>query len=72
MQSVETLRPMPRNTLLASRVPWISWVSMALLWKPWRPETHVRPGGAGLGFLRTVLCALASTVRGNIWEGPGV
>eukprot|EP00959_Pyramimonas_sp_CCMP1952_P209379 4380398-Pyramimonas_sp.AAC.1 len=26
-------RPMPRNTLLASRVPWVSWVSVVLLWK---------------------------------------
>ncbi|CAK0854905.1 unnamed protein product [Prorocentrum cordatum] len=24
---------MPRDTLLASRVPWVSWVSMVLRWK---------------------------------------
>ena len=27
------LEPMPRNTLVPSRVPWVSWVSMALRWK---------------------------------------
>eukprot|EP00959_Pyramimonas_sp_CCMP1952_P027163 570639-Pyramimonas_sp.AAC.1 len=26
-------RPMPRNTLLAFRVPWVSWASMVLIWK---------------------------------------
>eukprot|EP00959_Pyramimonas_sp_CCMP1952_P244880 5118405-Pyramimonas_sp.AAC.1 len=25
--------PKPRNTLLASRVPWVSWISMVLLWQ---------------------------------------
>eukprot|EP00959_Pyramimonas_sp_CCMP1952_P088781 1857566-Pyramimonas_sp.AAC.1 len=26
-------KPMPRNTLLASRVAWVSWASIVLLWK---------------------------------------
>eukprot|EP00959_Pyramimonas_sp_CCMP1952_P415421 8704566-Pyramimonas_sp.AAC.1 len=42
-------KPVPRNTLLASRVPWVSWVSMALRRKETdlpTPSISGRPGAS--------------------------
>eukprot|EP00959_Pyramimonas_sp_CCMP1952_P343079 7187108-Pyramimonas_sp.AAC.1 len=52
-------RPMPRNTLLASRVPWASWVSMDVLWKAWRSRANRRPGVSVLGCAWKVSCGRA-------------
>ena len=45
--------PMPRNTLLPSRVPWVSWVSMVLRWETWRSQTKIQwtSWGFRVGFL---------------------
>eukprot|EP00959_Pyramimonas_sp_CCMP1952_P413960 8673072-Pyramimonas_sp.AAC.1 len=44
---------MPRDTLLASRVPWVSWGSMALPWRARRSHAKHRLTFWGLrvGFL---------------------
>eukprot|EP00959_Pyramimonas_sp_CCMP1952_P124102 2595059-Pyramimonas_sp.AAC.1 len=44
---------MPRNTLLASGMPWASWVSMVLLWRARRSRAKDQWISRGLngGFL---------------------
>eukprot|EP00959_Pyramimonas_sp_CCMP1952_P398569 8351714-Pyramimonas_sp.AAC.1 len=64
-------RPMPRNTLLASRCP------VLLRFRRFSygerdiptPNTNRRPGVSGLGFLWKVSCGVASPVSGFLSIG---